>query len=104
MYADPDTFSALMFRRLTILDTRAGPNFIRLDVLSSGYEQKLEPTTLPSINDPDNRPLQVLGQLSAVARLGSCQAKEIFLVCQRLAAPVILGSDFCDNYVDSLHV
>lgn len=91
-------------RRLAVLDTEAGPNFVRVNLLHSGYEHMLEHTVLPSVNDGNNRPLRLVKQISLYARLGMRHTKLRFLACQRLAAPAILGCEFCDIHVESFHV
>lgn len=78
--ADLGSNSRLLFRNLSILDTGAGPNFLRINVLPSGRERMIEPTVLPSFNDSNNRPFRMLGQVSVVSRLGASQVKLSSLV------------------------
>lgn len=64
----------------------------------------LVPTVLQSVNDVNNCPLRMHGQVSHDARLGTSQVKLKFFAFQRVAAPVILGCDFFDSSVESIHV
>ena len=102
VYADVGLNRPLLTRRLTVLDTGAGPNFIRKDELPPGFESRLRYGPLLNIGDANNNPLSMLGVISLIVRLGTFLVKLDFIVCERLAAPVILGCDFCDRFVEAI--
>lgn len=54
------------------------------------------------IADANNRPLRTVGYLPLVLRLGTYVVQLDFVVCDSLAAPVILGCDFCDRFVEAI--
>ena len=84
-----------------MLDTGAGPNFIHKDALPPDIGE-LKQGPLPSIADPNNRPLDMAGSVDLIVQLGRTMAKSEFLVCERLAAPMIIGADFCDKFVEAI--
>ena len=92
-----------MDRRLTILDTGAGPNFVRLSKSSLGARRFIREGPLPNINDANSNPLKTLGSITLIVRLGHRLVALDFVVCLELAAEVILGCDFCDRFVESIH-
>ena len=92
-----------MARQLTILDTGAGSNFVRTDTLAKGGENLLEPGEMPTIADANGRPLRTCGTVSLVVRLPTREMKCKFIVCERLAAPVILGGEFNDKFVEAIY-
>lgn len=103
VHADPGIDSALLTKRLMILDTGASPSFLRVDMSPGGYERMLEPAILSSVIDGNRRSLRVVAQVSLCLKLEKLQARQRFFVCQQLPAPLILGCEFCDRQVDSIH-
>lgn len=97
-------YRLLLLRHLCVLDTGGEANFVLLIIRPSNYEPMLEPTVLPLVSDANNRPLRMLGQVSLVTSLGTSQVTLKFFLCQRLAAPAVLGCNFCDSHVESIHV
>ena len=101
VYADIGVDTRLLSRRVAILDTGAGPNFIHRDALPPDVEV-LKQGQLPSIADANNRPLTMSGRVDLVVQLGYTRVRAEFLVCERLAAPMIIGADFCDQHVEAI--
>ena len=91
-----------MWRKVSILDTGAGPNFIRRSDISEGAEQDIRPAAFPDICDANNRPLITSCLLRLLVRLGRYLVEVEFIVCERLATTMILGADFCDRYVEAI--
>lgn len=89
-------------RKLTVLDTGAGPNFIRRSELPAGSDPLIRPAANTSLCDANGRPLDIIGTVSLSAMLGSRVTKVNFYVCKRLAAAMILGCDFNDRYVEAI--
>ena len=89
-------------RICTVLDTGAGPNFIKESSLSPASREKMIKGGLPNICDANGNPLSMMGRLKLVTRLGSSLVLVDFVVCRTLAADAILGADFCDRYVEAI--
>ena len=94
---------SLLARKLTILDSGAGPNFIRKSELPPGFEDRIKFGPLPSVNDANSNPVKMVGLIDLVVRLGNRLVKVEFIVCERLAAAVILGCDFMDRFVEAIY-
>lgn len=52
-----------MHRVLAVLDTDAGPNFIRISKLPKGFEEHMSFGPLPDICDANKNPLCTLGTI-----------------------------------------
>ena len=92
----------LLARKLSVVDTGAGPNFIRKDELPLGVDV-IRHGPLPNVADANNNPIRMTGLVDLVVRSGSHISKAEFIVCERLAAPVIVGCDFCDRFVEAIY-
>ncbi|PXF42205.1 hypothetical protein BWQ96_08073 [Gracilariopsis chorda] len=60
VYADIGSSKSLLSRRLAVLDTGAGPNFIRLYELQSDERSRIQEACLPDIRDANKRPIKSL--------------------------------------------
>ena len=89
-------------RYVVVLDTGAGPNFINITELDQDVHELIEKKDLPDIYDANNRPLSLMGTITLSVRLGSYSLSLPFIVCANLAAPAILGADFCDQHVEAI--
>lgn len=86
-----------------VLDTGAGPNLIRSDVLPIGCRQNLVTSAhLPRLGDANGRPLQLQGVVILRLRLGNSHFRVPFVVATRLAASMIIGTDFLDRNVRAI--
>ena len=103
VYADLGLTTSIIVRSFTILDTGAGSNFVRTDTLPKGWESLLEPGEIPTIADGNGRPPRTCGAVTLVVRLATRANKCKFIVCERLAATVILGCDFNDIFVEAIY-
>ena len=83
--------------------TGAGSNFVRADALPKGWESLLEPGEVPTIADANGRPLRTSGSVTLAVPLATRTMKCKFIVCERLAAPVILGCDVNDKFVEAIY-
>ena len=61
VYADLVLSPSKLVRQLTILDTGAGSNFVRVDTLPPGWEALVIPGEIPTIADANERPLRTSG-------------------------------------------
>ena len=102
VYAELGFDRYTLTRKLSVLDTGAGPNFIRKSALTPGWEAHLRAGPLPSVNDANNKPLRVIGLIPQVVRLGHYLVESDFVVCETLAAEVIIGADYMDRFVEAI--
>ena len=102
VYADIGDSPTRLLRTLSILDTGAGPNFIRKNALPAGDLIPLSYGPLPDIADANSNPIQVKGIKRLLVRLKTRAYWVEFIVCDSLAAPVILGCDFCHKHVEAI--
>lgn len=90
-------------RFVTVLDTGAGPSFIRRDALPDKIEPFLRKTQSPSkIVDANKRRVEIEGTIDLSVELGGRIESVRFNVVPRLAVEVILGCDFCDKHVEAI--
>lgn len=84
-----------------VLDTGAGPNFVRRgDLLRNDLHisSELNQTT----RDANFRPLNIVGTTALYVRFRSYVLKCHLYVCKRLATTYVLSGDFCDIFVDDM--
>ena len=92
-----------MSRVLSVLDTGAGPNLIRKSELPAGLETLVSFGPTQDIGDANNRPLRTVSTIRMPVRLGRFVATAEFIVCEKLAVPLILGADYCDRFVEAIY-
>ena len=80
----------------------AGANFIRKSELDSEWESHIRYGPLPSVCDANNKPLKAMGIITQVVRLGHFIVETDFIVCETLAAEVVLGAAFMDKCVEAI--
>ena len=102
VYADIDDSPTRLLRTLSVLDTGAGPNFIRKNALPAGDLTPLSYGHLPDIADANSNPIPVKGITRLLVHLKTRAYWVEFIVRDSLAAPVILGCDFCDKHVKAI--
>ena len=86
-----------------VLDTGAGPNLIREDVLPIGWEHALIPgQTLPRVSNASGRRMPVKGVVQLTTRVGDLVRRIRFLVTSDLAVPCILGCHFINAHVKGI--
>ena len=79
---------------LSVVDTCAGPNFIRLSELPLRMSKKPKSGPIHDICEANNRPLEMIGIVRLPVRLGCFLSVADFIVCPKLAAPLVLGADY----------
>jgi Retroviral aspartyl protease len=86
-----------------ILDTGAGPNLVREDVLPEDWT-RYRTTEEPSFQvvGASGRPLPQRGVLTLCVQLGQLKARAKFIVVKHLTAGCILGCQFIDRHVKSI--
>ena len=103
VFADIGPTVGLMSRMLSVLDTGAGPNLIRKSKLLAGLETLVSFGPTQDIGDANNRPLRTVGTIRMPVRLGRFVATAEYIVCGKLAVPLILGADYCDRFVEAIY-
>lgn len=86
----PDT--QRLRRVLEILDTGAGPNFIRKCELHVGTYNLVNHGPVPQACDANGKPLSTIGTVQMPERLGNFSSHLELIVCENLAARTILGT------------
>jgi gag-polyprotein putative aspartyl protease len=81
-----------------ILDTGAGPNLIREEILPEEWERSRLPGT-PAYQIIGGRPLRQRGVITMHVQLGTLRVQSRFVVVSSLAAECILGSQFINRHV-----
>lgn len=104
VYADVRPSIGLMRRMTAVLDTGAGPNLIRKSELPPGTEDRIAMGPSLDIRDANNRPLRTIGLIKLPVRLGRFLALMEFIVCERLAVPLILGASYFDKFVEAIYL
>ena len=96
-------YCTTMSRVLSVLDTGPGPNHVRKSELPAGMESLVSFGPTKDIGDANNGPLRTLGTTKMPVRLGRFVAAAEFIVCEKLAVPLILGADYCDRFVEAIY-
>jgi hypothetical protein len=87
-------------RHLTVLDTGAGPNVIRMSALPANAVVRKQPCG--AIRGANNKPLKTEGVVTLFVRVGTQTTRQQFIVVENLAVSVILGCQFCDTHVEAI--
>lgn len=102
-YADLVLSNQFMVRQLPFLDTGAAPNLIHLDLISPTLRAFMQYVPGLDIEYASNKPLQAVEMTTLTVRLGTYLVQLDFVVCKSLVAPVILGCDVGDLFVEAIH-
>jgi len=80
-------------------DTGGGPSIIRSDALPKGCEKQLHPRQhLPHVVGAKNIPISARGLITLRLGSGGFTTDVDFVVVQRLAVPVLLGTSFINRH------
>ena len=83
-----------------VLDTGAGPNLVREDVLPMGWQKFLVPgQALPRVNNASGRRMPVKGVVALTVQVGEMVRRVRFIVASSLSVPCILGCHFINAHV-----
>ena len=86
-----------------VLDTGAGPNFVRKSLLPSDWNRySAGASGCPPIRHANNRRLKLSGVVPMYVDIGGLKLRISFLVCRELAVHAILGCDFIQKYVEAI--
>lgn len=86
-----------------MVDTRAGPKFVRKDLVLLRLLAQMQEVQVLKVRDAKSSLLRTNGLAVVVFRLGCQVVKADFICCERLAATVVLSSDFCDRFVNTIY-
>lgn len=86
-----------------MVDTRAGPNFVRKDLVLPRLLAQMQEVQILKVRDAKSSLLPTIGLVVVVFRLGCQVVKADFICYERLAATVVLSSDFCDRFVNAIY-
>ena len=90
---------------LCVLDTGAGPNLIRADLLPDDTLKKLDTSrAVVNLSSASGHGLDVLGITRLSVRVGSQVTSHDFVVSRQLSTDVLLGCHFIDSAVEDIHV
>ena len=90
-------------RFVAVLDTGAGPSFIKRDALPDGIDDLIrKDPSATRIVDANKRNVEVEGTLDLSVNIGGRVEVVKFNVVPRLAVDVIIGCDFCDKHVEAI--
>jgi transposase InsO family protein len=88
---------------VAVLDTGAGPNLIREDVLPPDWESlRLRGVPVPKVMNASGRLLHSKGVIVLIVQVGDLRTRVRFYVTAGLAVPCILGCNFIDRHVRSI--
>jgi len=90
--------------QIAVLDTGAGPNLIRANVLPPDWRSQglLVPATPRHVRDANGRLMATIGTIRTPCRIANYTAMTDFLVVERLAVPLILGCDYIDKNIATI--
>lgn len=95
---------AVLFPVRSVLDTGAGPNLVREDILPSGWDRLLIPNLpLPRITNASGKRMPVKGVITLFVQVGNLVRRVRFYVTPGLGVPCILGCNFINLHVRSIH-
>jgi hypothetical protein len=87
-----------------ILDTGAGPNLVREDVLPEDWlRYRVAGDTTYQVIGANGKSLPQRGVVTLWVQLGRLRAQARFIVVKQLAAGCIVGCQFIDRHVKSIH-
>jgi hypothetical protein len=87
-----------------VFDTGAGPNLVREGILPKGWERFLIPNQpLPRNNNASGKRMPVRGVITLYVHVGVLVRRVRFYVVPVLGTPCILGCNFINLHVRSIH-
>lgn len=87
---------------LTVLDTATRPNIFWFDELPTEVQHIIQAGPLQKKCDAYSRLLRMNGRINLAKGLCNAELKVKFIVFQSLAAPLIMGADFCDWHDETI--
>lgn len=100
VWADIGFAPSEMTQFSVVLDTGGGLNFIQGVLLPEGTE--LGEHGDVRILDENGKPLDIKGTINIAVKVGRAAGEVTFYDSERLKNDVILGWEYCDNYVEAI--
>ena len=86
-----------------LFGTGSGMKILRQDALTDGWQTcPTKDTVLPMLGDANGRPLRLLGEIILFIRFGNKMYRVPFIVADKLAVEVIVGTRFMNRSVDAI--
>lgn len=101
-HADVGFLPSFVVRHVALLDTRAGLNCTAESLLPQEARPHIRFGLLMEIADANYRPVDTVGTVSIRFWLGMTFGTVNVVVCKTLTAPLVLGCNYCDRFVDAI--
>ena len=86
-----------------VFDTGSEMKIVKREALFDGWEKLLDRYgTMPRLGDANGRPLRPPGEITLRIRFGNTTYRVPFIVADKLAINVIIGTRFMNRYVDAI--
>ena len=86
-----------------VFDTGSGLKIVKRDALFDGWENLHDKdVTMPRLGDANGRRLRLLGEITLRIRFGNATYRVPFIVADKLAGNVIIGTRFMNRYVGAI--
>jgi hypothetical protein len=103
LYCSVGVSQAVLFPVRAVLDTGAGPNLVREDILPKNWERWRVPNIpLPRITNASGMQILAKGVIVLYVQLGTTVHRVRFYVAPGLAVPCILGCNFINLHVKAI--
>jgi hypothetical protein len=103
LYCSFGVSKAVLFPVRAVLDTGAGPNLVREDILPKDWERWRVPNIpLPRITNASGKQILAKGVIVLYVHLGTTVHRVRFYVAPGLAVPCILGYNFINIHVKAI--
>ena len=94
------TKSSELHNQVATVDTAAGPNLIDKSLVDPAHLKRLtKPAKLPRYAGAEGSPLEMLGVLPLIVKLGDLRRVVWFGVLEKLSAALILGTSYLNRFI-----
>ena len=95
--------SKSLTRLTTVVDSGAGSNYIKKEVLPESLTKRIQPLNYRSdVRDANNKRVRIEGSIYLFVKVGSCTESVRFNVVDKLGTEIILGCEYLDKYVEAI--
>lgn len=102
VYADIRINPPPFLKRIAVQDTGAGQSCIGISELCSEDLRQVATKELPEVRDANWNPVKMAGTRQLLVRLGLPVEQVEIIVCEVLAAPVVLGFEYCGRFIEAI--
>ena len=83
--------------------TGSGMNIVKRNAIFDGWETLLDKdATMPRLGEANGRPLRIFGEITLRIRFGNTTYRVPFIVADKLAVNVLIGTRFMNRYVGAI--